>query len=131
MVRNKISRKIILEFYQDIQRWESMVGYAANELLFLDTLLHAKAFENTAQIKTEKMLCFKLEIKTKNQEVNELKTQMELSKNNVGAFLDCEVNSGIEFSFKDYKVLKRNFGLFNTSYNQYKTEIFKHTGGIL
>tara|TARA_R110002049_G_scaffold309179_1_gene517999 strand:- start:8852 stop:9178 length:327 start_codon:yes stop_codon:yes gene_type:complete len=108
-----------------------MVGYAANELLFLDTLLHAKAFENTAQIKTEKMLCFKLEIKTKNQEVNELKTQMELSKNNVGAFLDCEVNSGIEFSFKDYKVLKRNFGLFNTSYNQYKTEIFKHTGGIL
>ncbi|WP_339715386.1 hypothetical protein [uncultured Kriegella sp.] len=131
MVRKKISRKIILEFYQDIQRWESMVGYAANELLFLDTLLHAKAFENTAQIKTEKMLCFKLEIKTKNQEVNELKTQMELSKNNVGAFLDCEVNSGIEFSFKDYKVLKRNFGLFNTSYNQYKTEIFKHTGGIL
>ena len=107
-----------------------MLAYTSNELLFLDKLLRAKAFETTSQVKTE-MHRFKLEIKTKNQEVNELKTQMELSKNNVGAFLDCEVNSGIEFSFKDYKVLKRNFGLFNTSYNQYKTEIFKHTGGIL
>lgn len=131
MVRKKISRKIIWEFYNDIQRWESMLVYASNELLFLDKLLHAEAFENTSQVETDIMLRFKLAIKTKNQEINNLKTQMELSKNNVGAFLDCEVTSGIDFSFKDYKVLKRNFALFNTSYNRYKSEIFKHTGGIL
>jgi hypothetical protein len=108
-----------------------MLVYASNELLFLDKLLRAKAFENTSQVKTEELHRFKLEIKTKNQEINDLKTQMELSKNNVGAFLDCEVTSGIEFSFKEYKVLKQNFALFNTSCNQYKVEIFKHTGGIL
>lgn len=108
-----------------------MLAYASNELLFLDKLLHAEAFENTSQVETDVILRFKLEIRTKNQEINDLKTQMELSKNNVGAFLDCEVTSDIEFSFKNYKELKSNFARFSTSYNQFKTEIFKHTGGIL
>lgn len=131
MGQKKISRKIIMEFYRDIGRWESMVEYAANELVFLDTLLHAKAFENTTQIKTEEMSSFKLEIKTKNQEINNLLTEIALSKNNVRAFLECDKSSGIEFNFETYKVLKHNFARFNTSYNDYKAKIFKHTGGIL
>ena len=131
MVQKKISRRIILEFYQDIVRWESMIGYASNELLFLYKLLHAKAFENTTQIKTAEMLCFKQEIKTKKQEISDLTTQIELSKNNVEAFLAGDENSEMEFSFKNYKALKHNFAHFNTSYNEFKTKIFKHTGGIL
>ena len=131
MVQKKISRKIILEFYQDIVRWDSMVGYAFNELLFLDKLLHAKAFENTTQIKTAAILRFKSEIKTKNHEISDLMTQIELSKKKVGAFLECDETSDIEFSFENYKILKHNFERFNTSYNEYKTKIFKHTGGIL
>lgn len=131
MVQKKISRKVISEFYQDIIRWESMLGYASNELLFLDKLLHAKAFESMTQLKTEVMLRFKLEIKIKNQELNDLITQIGFSRDNVGAFLDCYGDSNIEFSFKDYKELKHNFASFNESYNKYKIEIFKLTGGIL
>lgn len=127
----KIARKILWEFYNDTLRWESMLMYASNELLFLDKLLHAEAFENTSQVETDMMLRFKLEIKTKNQEIKDLKAQTELFKNNLGAFLECEVTSGTEFSFKNYKGLKHNFACFNTSYNEYKTKIFKHTGGIL
>lgn len=131
MAQKKISRKIILEFYQDILRWESMLGYASNELVFLDTLLHAKAFEDTIWIKTEEMLRFKLVLKTKKRETKKLTKQIELSKNNVEAFLECDKTSNIEFSFKNYKELKQNFASFNIAYNQYKTEIFEHTGGIL
>lgn len=131
MIQKKISRKVVSEFYQDILRWESMLGYARDELIFLVTLLHAKAFENTAQLKTEEMLRFKLLLKIKNQEINDLTEEIEISKNNVGAFLECDENQSIEFSFKEYKVLKHNFTKFNDSYNQYKIEIFKHTGGIL
>lgn len=131
MISKKISRKVISEFYQDILRWESMLGYARNELIFLVTLLHAKAFENMTQLKTEEMIRFKLLIKTKNQEINDLTEEIEISKNNVGAFLECDENQSIEFSFKKYKALKQNFTRFNNSYNQYKIEIFSHTGGIL
>ena len=131
MVQKKISRRIITEFYQDIIRWESMLGYAAKELLFLETLLHAKAFENMAPLKTKEMLRFKQEVKIKNLEINKLNDEIEISKDEVGAFLDCDRDSTIEFSFKNYKELKNNFASFNDSYNQYKIEIFKHTGGIL
>jgi len=131
MVERKISRRVISEFYQDILRWEAMLGYASDELLFLDKLLHAKAFEDTIQLKTEKILRFKLDIKTKNQEVNDLMAQIGLSKEKVGAYLECEETAGIEFSFENYKFLKQSFANFTSSYNQYKTEIFKLTGGIL
>lgn len=131
MAQKKISRKVISEFYQDIIRWESMLGYAYNELLFLDTLLHANAFENMTPLKTEEMSRFKLEIKIKNKEINDLTTQIEFSKDKIGAFLDCDLNSNLEFSFKNYKELKHNFTRFNDSYNEYKIKIFKHTGGIL
>ena len=131
MVSKKISRKVISEFYQDIIRWESMLGFASNELIFLDTLLHAKAFENMEPLKTEEMFRFKQEVKIKNLEINKLNKEIEISKNKVGAFLDCDGDSTIEFSFKNYKELKHSFASFNDSYNQYKIEIFKHTGGIL
>lgn len=131
MDQKKISRKLILEFYQDIIRWKSMLGYASNELVFLDKLLRAKAFEDTIWIKTEEMVGFKLVLKTKKREIKKLTTQIELSKNNVQAFLECDETSSVQFSFENYKELKQNFVSFNTSYNEYKTEIFEHTGGIL
>lgn len=133
MVQKKISKKIILEFYRDIARWQSMVEYASNELLFLDKLLHAKAFENeyTTQIKKTEMIGLKREINTTNHKITNLMAEIELSKNNVQAFLECDKASNIEFSFKNYKTLKHNFELFNTSYNKYKAKIFEHTGGVL
>ena len=108
-----------------------MLGYAHNELLFLDRLLNSKAFEHMTPLKMKGMLRFKQEVKTKTLEINKLTQEIEISKNNVGAFLECDENSDMVFSFKAYKVLKHNFTSFNAKYSQYKVEIFKHTGGIL
>lgn len=131
VIQKTISKKLILEFYQDLLRWESMTGYALNELIFLDKLLHAKAFQNTIQRKTAKMIQLRVEIKIINQEISNLMTQIKRYKNNVESFLECKQTSNIKFSFKNYKILKHNFSGFNTSYTDFETKIFEYTGGIL
>ncbi len=108
-----------------------MLEFAANELLFIKTLLNAKAFQDTKGIRLTEMLRFKLGIKTKDTEINNLKAEVVIIKYNVGYILESGETSKIKFSFESYKTLKHNFSQFNTSYSQYKAEIFKHTGGVL
>ncbi|WP_273565741.1 hypothetical protein [Maribacter halichondriae] len=125
------SAELLAEFHNDAMGWKSMIGHKENEIRFIKRLLNSKAFTESKPTLFERLQNFKNEIETKIQELESLKKEVNIYETTLKGILECEDIACDTFYQENHGVLKKRFNDFYTGFNEYKTKVFKYTGGIL
>jgi hypothetical protein len=125
------SEEIQAEFLCDAKRWKLMLGYKENEIEFINNLLNSDAFKVSRPNLFERLQGFKDEVKIQTKEIVGLKREVIAYKNELKRILECEDVSCDTFYLENHKLLKNRFEEFYTSFNEYKTQVYNYTGGVL